>query len=266
MWKHTCQCLILLALASLLCAHHTQAAMMVKDAEEQIHLITDARDIWDLSEPGMDTVGYMCSDLDGNGRLEILVAESGGTGLHTYTKIYEVNEAKDALIPCERSWPDTCSEADVMMTNYVPMSVNGIDGIQWYSFTDEYRDGAEYGTANLALSLQDGTLHAKTIATTHTFYDDAGRPHVSYENAAGASISEKSLSQDIGERFRPLGNHPHLLPMAHLSQGYLSRVEREKPDRHLYHAPRHLSEFQRRKRGDGVMHRGIPRAVILSGR
>ena len=107
MWKHTCQCLILLALASLPCAHLTQAAMMVKDAEEQIHLITDARDIWDLREPDMDTVGYMCSDLDGNGRLEILVAESGGTGFHTYTKIYEVNEAKDALIPCGRSWPDT---------------------------------------------------------------------------------------------------------------------------------------------------------------
>lgn len=130
MWKHTCQCLILLALASLPCAHPTQAAMMVKDAEEQIHLITDARDIWDLSEPGMDTVGYMCGDLDGNGRLEILVSESGGTGLHTYTKIYEVNEAKDALVPCGRSWSDTSSEADVMMTNYVPMSVNGIDGIQ----------------------------------------------------------------------------------------------------------------------------------------
>lgn len=48
MWKHTCQCLILLALASLPCAHPTQAAMMVKDAEEQIHLITDARDIWAL--------------------------------------------------------------------------------------------------------------------------------------------------------------------------------------------------------------------------
>lgn len=201
MWKHTCQCLILLALASLPCAYPTQAAMMVKDAEEQIHLITDARDIWDLREPGMDTVGYMCSDLDGNGRLEILVAEEGGTGLHTYTKIYEVNEAKDALVPCGRSWPDTSSEADVMMTNYVPMSVNGIDGIQWYSFTDEYRDGAEYGTANLALSLQDGTLHAKTIATTHTFYDDAGRPHVSYENAAGASISEKAYHKTLENVF-----------------------------------------------------------------
>lgn len=201
MWKHTCQCLILLALASLPCAHPTQAAMMVKDAEEQIHLITDARDIWDLSEPGMDTVGYMCSDLDGNGRLEILVAESGGTGLHTYTKIYEVNEAKDALIPCGRSWPDARSEADIMMTNYVPMSVNGIDGIQWYSFTDEYRDGAEYGTANLALSLQDGMLHAKTITTTHTFYDDAGRPHVSYENAAGASISEKAYHKTLENVF-----------------------------------------------------------------
>ena len=166
MWKHTCQCLILLALASLPCAHPTQAAMMVKDAE-----------------------------------VEILVAEEGGTGLHTYTKIYEVNEAKDALIPCGRSWPDTCSEADIMMTNYVPMSVNGIDGIQWYSFTDEYRDGAEYGTANLALSLQDGTLHAKTIATTHTSYDDAGRPHVSYENAAGASISEKAYHKTLENVF-----------------------------------------------------------------
>lgn len=201
MWKHTCQCLILLTLASLPCAYPTQAAMMVKDAEEQIQLITDARDIWDLREPSMDTVGYMSSDLDGNGRLEILVAESGGTGLHTYTKIYEVNEAKDALIPCGRSWPDTGSEADVMMTNYVPMSVNDIDGIQWYSFTDEYRDGAEYGTANLTLSLQDGTLHAKTIATTHTFYDDAGRPHVSYENAAGASISEKAYHKTLENVF-----------------------------------------------------------------
>lgn len=66
---------------------------------------------------------------------------------------------------------------------------------------DEYRDGAEYGTANLALSLQDGTLHAKTIATTHTFYDDAGRPHVSYENAAGASISEKAYHKTLENVF-----------------------------------------------------------------
>ena len=201
MWKHTCPFLILLALAALPCAHPSEAAMMAADAEEQIRLIADSRDVWELAEPDMDTVGYMCSDLDGNGRLEILVAESGGTGLSTYTRIYEVNEAKDALIPCRKSWPDERPEADVMMTNYVPMSVNGIDGIQWYSFTDEYRDGAEYGTTNLAISLQDGTIHSKTIATTHTFYDAAGRPHVSYENAAGAMISEKAYHKTLENVF-----------------------------------------------------------------
>ena len=86
MWKHTCQCLILLALASLPCVHPTQAAMMVKDAEKQIHLITNARDIWDLRESSMDTVGYMCSDLDGNGRLEILVAVPGFIHIQRSTK------------------------------------------------------------------------------------------------------------------------------------------------------------------------------------
>ena len=88
MWKHTCPFLILLALAALPCAHPSEAAMMAADAEEQIRLIADSRDVWELAEPGMDTVGYMCSDLDGNGRLEILVAVSGGTGFHTSTKIY----------------------------------------------------------------------------------------------------------------------------------------------------------------------------------
>lgn len=150
-----------------------------------------------------------------------------------------------------------------MMTNYVPMSMNGIDGIQWYSFTDEYRDGAEYGTANLALSLQDGTLHAKTIAMTRTFYDDAGRPHVSYENAAGASISEKAYHKTLENVFAhsetTLVSFPWLIYHRDTFHEW-----KEKPDRHLYHAPRHLSEFQRRKRGDGVMLRGIPRAVILS--
>lgn len=200
MWKHTYKLLILLALTALPCAHPADAAM-VEDAEAQVRLIAENREVWDLTDPGMDTVGYMCTDLDSNGRLEILVSESGGTGLSTYTRMYEVNEAKDALVPCQKSWPDERPEADVMMTNYVPMSVKGIDGIQWYSFTDEYRDGAEYGTTNLAISLQHGTIHSKTIATTHTFYDDAGRPHVSYENPAGALISEKAYHKTLENVF-----------------------------------------------------------------
>ena len=64
-------------------ASHTGCHDMVKDAEEQIHLITNARDIWDLREPSMDTVGYMCSDHDGNGRQEILVAKSCRNGRPT---------------------------------------------------------------------------------------------------------------------------------------------------------------------------------------
>ena len=43
--------------------------------------------------------------------------------------------------------------------------------------------------------------NAITIATTHTFYDDAGRPHVSYENAAGASISEKAYHKTLENVF-----------------------------------------------------------------
>ena len=56
MWKQTCQYLILLALAALPCAHPAQAAMMVQDAEEQIHLIAESRDDWEMAEPDMDTV------------------------------------------------------------------------------------------------------------------------------------------------------------------------------------------------------------------
>ena len=43
---------------------------------------------------------YTVTDLDHNGRLELIVATNEGTGQYTYMEVYEVNESQDGIMSC----------------------------------------------------------------------------------------------------------------------------------------------------------------------
>ncbi len=160
------------------------------DAAQQVRLIAENRDMWDPGEMDLNLVGYMVTDLDDNGRLEILVSQFGGTGEYTYTDVYEVNEAKDGLAICPHLWDEFQPEMDVMMWSSVPMYTNGKEGINWYVFQDHTKERGQLASiSTAALSLQQGEMHIKYISSVDMNYDDNGNAFDTYRNGDGAVIS-----------------------------------------------------------------------------
>ena len=173
----------------------------VSDAKEQVAAIVRARSEWEPAVPGAETVGFLVTDLDHNGRLEILVSDFGGTGLYTYTDGYEVNEDKTGIVRITKTWGEGMSEADMMSKNKVHAYTDGISGIDWYVLTDLLRDGREYHHFISALSLQDGRFVTWPLANAFTYYDDEGGEHTTYENGDGATISEWEFQSEEARIF-----------------------------------------------------------------
>ena len=78
---------------------------------DQRALIERSRNVW---EPNLEYETWFSAitDLDANGRLEILLASLQGTGLYTWVNVWEVNENYTGLTLCEdntgegEAWPD----------------------------------------------------------------------------------------------------------------------------------------------------------------
>ncbi len=166
------------------------------DAQAQVELIAECRERWEPEECFMmSSLGFTITDLDHNGRLEILVSDFGGTGLYTYTSAYEVNEDRTDLTQCLKNWSEERSEGDWMGAVEVNAYTNGIDGIDWYVIPDYLRAGRESTLSIAAVSLQEGVLYEKPIALADTMFDDEGNEHTSYQNGDGATVSEEEFNR-----------------------------------------------------------------------
>ena len=186
-WKNG---LTVALLACMACMPISSHAYVVQDAEEQVALIASLRSVWDVPSEPVGTMGYMVTDLDSNGRLEIMVSQLVGTGNFTYTDVYEVTPDKQGLSLCEKEWNEEKSEADWLSQNEVPMYFDWLDGIEWYVVGDFQKDNYGETHWNLrGISLQDGILKEKPICQSDTYYDDRGNSHTVYYNAEGAVIS-----------------------------------------------------------------------------
>lgn len=67
--------------------------------ESQYSLIYKNYDKWDISDYNMSGAYYAVTDLDGNGRLEVISTMNYSTGGHTHMEVFEVNETGTGLIP-----------------------------------------------------------------------------------------------------------------------------------------------------------------------
>ncbi len=172
------------------------------DIANQVHVIMENRSTWDRDEMDMDTIGYLVTDLDHNGRLEILVSRFGGTGLFTYTDGYEVNEAKDGIARIEKSWIEGQSEQDLMMRDSVPMYTKGVDAPKWYVFEDLTRDQQWDFRSKEALSLQHGLWVVQLISSEGVEHKDDGTSRAVYNDCNGKQVSKKAYDKQEQKVFK----------------------------------------------------------------
>lgn len=201
----------------------------------QVHVIMENRSLWDKTEMDMDTIGYLVTDLDHNGRLEILVSRFGGTGLFTYTDGYELNEAKDGLYPITKTWIEGQSEMDLMMKDTVSVYTKDGEASYWYVFEDVTRDQAWDFRSNEALSLQHGMWVVELISMEGVEHKEDGTTRAIYNDVNGKQVSKKAYDKQEEKVFKKCKKHEVRMPWLiyhrdNWQDGWVAKSDQDKED------------------------------------
>ena len=167
---------------------------------EQRTLIERSRSIWE-SDLEYETWYYTITDLDHNGRLEVLTASIQGTGLFTYVNCWEVNETGNGLTRC----PDNTGEGDDwpdIIKDTLRFYRDPVSGRYTYVCEDFMRDGAaHYYTGLDSFCLNKGQIEVNGLAHKEEVYSEAGMAMIRYYDMAGLEISEETYNRAVEDAF-----------------------------------------------------------------
>ncbi len=154
----------------------------------QIQLIYDNRQSWKIDNLGPEPVLYGVTDLDGNGRLELISTLTEGSGMYSTNRYWEVSADYEALESCETNYSETESQVELGFSSVKTLE----DGdARYYLFTDTLRDGAAHQYQFIiALSLSDGVI-AQTPLATEELCDDGSGVVTTYTDWKNQPISQE---------------------------------------------------------------------------
>ena len=98
-----------------------------QDLHAQLSVMAREKEVWAAqAEFANEICQYAVTDLDHNGRYEIIVANMGGTGMYTYSRFWEINEQCSGLTECETDFLEgdrylICSDGLTDMINLAEM-------------------------------------------------------------------------------------------------------------------------------------------------
>lgn len=164
-------------------------------------VIADNCDMWlNFMDYANEVEAYAVTDLDKNGRAEIIVSNMGGTGYYTYTRIFEINEEHDGLEEVKTDFVEGNSQPD-MISFGEPVTVYiDNDFVHHYIMEDYLKaTAAEYYNVIYDVTLQEGHLSCQVLARRSELYTD-GSEKVEYEDGRGQKITEeiyKSITDNV---------------------------------------------------------------------
>ena len=163
----------------------------------QIALIAGEKDMW------LQGMEYAITDMDGNGRLELITSNCRGTGHYTYSRFYEVNETYDGLDLCETSFEEGTSQPDIMDGGGINIvCYEDAQGVRYYLFEDMLHDVADYHYTTSSLWLQDGKVTVEPLVANLNSYSTGGiYPTYIHMDAQGNIISLEEYKQIISDAF-----------------------------------------------------------------
>ena len=155
--------------------------------EAQIALLAANAQQWVKSDPAIP-YSFAVTDLDRNGRLEIITSVCMGTGIFTYTDIWEINETYDGVMRCETDFDEYYSQADIIDSGLTAFERGSV---YYYIVTDYIRNGYTYHAAEMrSMCLKDGVYSETLLAYCVTEVSEDYEETTTYYDADGAVISE----------------------------------------------------------------------------
>ncbi|MBT9779774.1 hypothetical protein GPL15_25210 [Clostridium sp. MCC353] len=179
------------------CANHTSPPPQAETKngtadgtiEKQLQIISDNY-LWPPDHYSGTNHMYAVTDLDQNGRLELICSILQGSGRYTDSVYYEVKETLDGLEECPLENRELDSGAD-LVTESAPVYYDPEYCAYYFIFDDLIKDGMDLSYENKrAVSLADGKLTEQILAFKTTQYDEHSPISITCEDAIGRKITE----------------------------------------------------------------------------
>lgn len=199
---------VLLALSLAACTASQPAQEPQEDPEshgldpaDQVKLIAENRELWLVTDASQaDAMMYAVSDIDENGRLELIASVTEGTGMFSTSYFYEVSEDFAALEPVTKMYGTNYSEPDISWNDSF-RCYKGELGNFIVSMDQTMNGYAERYYSQDFLLLREGTVDAATIAYCMVLAEDSngdGEPelHAYYYAAGGSGGDDEEISSE----------------------------------------------------------------------
>ena len=149
-----------------------ESGIQRNNIEKQIELLADSLELWagTMNSEGIDYF-FTVTDMDRNGRLELIVSSCQGTGLYTYSDYFEVNDTFDGLTAVEGNRMEGHSEADIIVDS-APVYYDAQNKVYYYIYDDIIRNGKEYYENKRAVSLENGKIVQNDLAYKTTVFEN----------------------------------------------------------------------------------------------
>ena len=177
----------------------------ITNKDEQIEVIANNLSKWNkVLDFANDKVEYIITDLDHNGRLELIISQMGGTGSFSYNSIYEVSKDFKELEPCENNVEEGNSEVDFILSDYVEIYYDSEKQQYYYVLQDHMKTNPnEYYDGTYAFSLKNGKIQEDFIVSKITFYDyeNNNEEIITYTDKADKDIEEADYMNAVTNYF-----------------------------------------------------------------
>lgn len=163
--------------------------------DEQLSVLAQCGGQWFQEAEYSENYQFCVTDLDQDGRLELIFGSMQGSGLFTFFSIYRVQDGglqtlTDAMR--EESLPD-------LIVQSAPVYEK--DGRYYYHFEDVMRNGVAEGMKdNVLFCLDADELTFRSVAYLISSYaPDSSEPTVSYYDAKDVQIDEAAYERIVGD-------------------------------------------------------------------
>lgn len=168
-------------------------------------IMAENKELWLTDEKAVEPYSEYCyavTDLNQDGKPELIVSVCTGTGIYTYTCIFEADEETSTLTRYEREADEFISEADLIVERATAYYDRENDRYH-YIFTDFSKNGAAEHYENIRdWSLQDGKIIENFLAYQSTIYSNAGATVTTvYTDADGEEITEEEYNNMADKKF-----------------------------------------------------------------
>lgn len=139
-----------------------------QETARQLKIFAETKEQWIPQDYDPFAFGVTAHDLDGDGRLELLVQVMAGTGLYSENHFYQVNDSGDGIEELPQELYDGVSELDIGVSGSGGQAFRDRDGVVYYMASDITRNGyAESFLQEGAYYLKDGRVYSVAYRGLH---------------------------------------------------------------------------------------------------